>query len=146
MITVTYSTIDRFRKTRSFKTLVGARKFAHHWVGATPEIGSTYAVSGDGVGKITVEGVPLADLFDGAAEDMAYKMKPAPLDHAYKADKAAVDAAWARAVASGSEADNELYFALQAEFDWTYAPSMTAEEREMMAVEMADKIKRRGAT
>jgi len=63
MIKVTYSTIDRFRRTKTFKTLAGARKFAQHWVGATPEIGSTYAVSGDGVGKVTVEGASLKDLF-----------------------------------------------------------------------------------
>jgi hypothetical protein len=29
----------------------------------SPEIGSTYAVSGDGVGKVTVEGVTLFELF-----------------------------------------------------------------------------------
>lgn len=138
MIKVTYSTIDRFRKTRTFKTLTGARKFAQNWVGKTPEIGSTYAVSGDGVGKITVEGATLANLFGNEPEIDQ-------LDCAFKAEKAALEAAYAKAVTSGLQADNELYLALQAEFDWTYAPSMTAEERDMMAVEMADKIKRRGA-
>lgn len=63
IITVRYSTIDRFSKRAKFKTLAGARKFAHHWVGAHPEIGSYYAVSGDGIGRITVSGASLADLF-----------------------------------------------------------------------------------
>ena len=67
MIKVKYSSVDRFSKTRSFKTLKGARNFAQHWVGKHPEIGSTYAVSGDGVGKITAEGVALAELFGDEA-------------------------------------------------------------------------------
>jgi hypothetical protein len=63
MITVTYSSIDGVRKRRKFKTLAGARKFATHWVGDNPDLGSSYAVSFDGVGKITVDGVPLKKLF-----------------------------------------------------------------------------------
>ena len=63
-ITVTYSSIDHFRKTRSFKTIEGARKFAIRCVG-TPDIGSHYAVSFDGIGKITVEGCTLRELFLG---------------------------------------------------------------------------------
>jgi len=62
-ITVRYSSIDHYHKSRSFKTLEGARKFAHHWVGEGPEIGIGYAVSGDGIGKITVSGCSLYDLF-----------------------------------------------------------------------------------
>lgn len=62
-ITVVYRSIDRYRERRTFKTIEGARKFAHKWVGAHPEIGSTYAVSGDGMGKVTVNGATLADLF-----------------------------------------------------------------------------------
>jgi hypothetical protein len=64
VIKVKYSSIDsRNGKWRSFKTIRGARKFAQHWIGKHPEIGSTYAVSGDGIGKIEVQGVALADLF-----------------------------------------------------------------------------------
>lgn len=63
MIKVKYLSVDRARVTRSFKTLAGARKFAQSWVGKHPEMGSTYAVSGDGIGKITAEGAKLADLF-----------------------------------------------------------------------------------
>ena len=64
MIKVRYSSFDsRKGKWRSFKTLRGARKYAQHWIGKYPEMGSTYAVSGDGIGKIEAEGVKLAELF-----------------------------------------------------------------------------------
>ena len=63
MIKINYSSVDGYRESRSFKTLKGARKYAQHWVGKNPEIGSSYAISGDGVGKIRAEGVVLADLF-----------------------------------------------------------------------------------
>jgi len=63
VIRVRYESIDHFSKTRRFKTLKGAQKFAQHWVGETPEMGSFYAVSGDGIGKITCEGCRLLDLF-----------------------------------------------------------------------------------
>lgn len=63
MIKVKYSSVDRFRKTGSFKTLKGARKFAQSWIGKYPEMGSSYAVSGDGIGKIEVQGCALAELF-----------------------------------------------------------------------------------
>ena len=62
-ITVFYSAADGAKITRTFKTLTGAQKFAHKWVGAYPEISPRYAVSGDGVGKITVDGAMLRDLF-----------------------------------------------------------------------------------
>ena len=64
MIKVKYSSVDgRGGKWRSFKTLGRARAFAQYWVGKNPEIGSTYAVGGDGIGKIEVMGATLADLF-----------------------------------------------------------------------------------
>ena len=64
MIKVKYSSVDgRGGKWRSFKTLGRARVFAQYWVGKNPEIGSTCAVSGDGIGKIEVQGAKLADLF-----------------------------------------------------------------------------------
>jgi len=62
-IKVRYSSVDRYSKTRTFKTLKFARKFAIDWIGRYPEIGIGYAVSGDGVGKITVSGTSLASLF-----------------------------------------------------------------------------------
>jgi len=64
VIKVKYSSVDsRMGKWRSFKTLQRARKFAQFWIGENPEIGSTYAVSGDGIGKIEVKGATLAELF-----------------------------------------------------------------------------------
>lgn len=66
-ITVRYSAIDGFSKSRSFKTLAAARRFAVGYVGEHPEIGSYYAVAGDGVGKVTVRGATLAELFGGEA-------------------------------------------------------------------------------
>lgn len=62
-IRVTYQSIDGLRTTRTFRTLAGAQRFAQHRVGNHPDIGSTYAVSDDGVGKITATGATLADLF-----------------------------------------------------------------------------------
>ncbi len=62
-IKITYSSCDWFRETRKFKTLKGARAYAHRWVGEHPEMGSRYAISGDGIGKVTVKGATLADLF-----------------------------------------------------------------------------------
>jgi hypothetical protein len=62
-IRVRYTTIDRFSQSRRFKTLEGAQKYAAKYVGETPELGSFYAVSGDGVGKITCEGCRVSDLF-----------------------------------------------------------------------------------
>ena len=78
MITVFYSSIDGYREKRSFKTLAGARKYAQHRVGKSPEIGSYYAVSGDGVGKVTVDGVPFTHLFgdDEDAEFNIYVVHP----------------------------------------------------------------------
>ena len=63
MIKITYSTVDGCRIARSFKTIKGARTFAHHWLGETPDMGRFYAVSDDGVGKIKCEGCTLYDLF-----------------------------------------------------------------------------------
>jgi len=63
-ITIFYSAVDGYRSRRTFKTLSGARKFSQKMVGQYPEIaGTRYAVSGDGIGKIMVEGVAFADLF-----------------------------------------------------------------------------------
>lgn len=69
MIKVKYSSVDsRNGKWRSFKTLKRARKFAQYWIGQNPEIGASYAVSGDGIGKIEAKGVALADLFGDEAK------------------------------------------------------------------------------
>lgn len=68
MIKVYYTACDGTRITRSFKTLKGARKFATDYVGKNPEMGRGYAVSGNGVGTVTVDGCTLKELFAPAAE------------------------------------------------------------------------------
>ncbi len=70
-IRVRYSSIDRCYINRRFRTLEGARRFAARYVGETPEIGYTfnYAVSADGIGKITVDGATLTELFPRSADD-----------------------------------------------------------------------------
>lgn len=88
-IKVRYSSIDRYSESRRFKTLAGARKYAAKWVGEHPEIGSYYAVSGDGVGKIEVSGdASLKDIFppepDPYAEEKA-------AEEAYYAEQARLD-------------------------------------------------------
>jgi hypothetical protein len=62
-ITVKYSSIDCSTTVRKFTTIAGASKFARNWIGDHPEIGSRYAVSGDGIGKIEVTGASLTELF-----------------------------------------------------------------------------------
>ena len=63
MIKVSLNSSDGYAKSRSFKTLAGARRFAQRYVGENPEIGSWYAVSWDGVCRVTVEGATLQELF-----------------------------------------------------------------------------------
>lgn len=62
-IKLRFSTLDGIRKTKAFKSLKGARKAAHAWIGADADVGGHYAVSTDGVVKLTVEGCTLADIF-----------------------------------------------------------------------------------
>ncbi|WP_171181152.1 hypothetical protein [Ruegeria sp. HKCCD8929] len=70
MITVTYLASDGFTKTETFTTRSEAREFAVHWVGEHPEMGGTYAISGDGVGRITAEGISINDLFQKEVTDL----------------------------------------------------------------------------
>lgn len=86
-IVVTYRAVDGFRKRAQFKTLKGAQAFAQKWIGATPELGGSYAVSGDGVGKIAVDGdAKVADLFPKLAPSasavaiMNYEGLPTDID------------------------------------------------------------------
>jgi len=62
-VAVIYHSVDGVRIRKWFKTMTGARKFAARMVGEHPEIGMTYAVSGDGVGKVMVRGASLDELF-----------------------------------------------------------------------------------
>lgn len=63
MIKVRYSSCDGFSVTRRFKTLAGAQRFAQEYVGTHPEIGATYAASGDGIGVIRASGASMSELF-----------------------------------------------------------------------------------
>ncbi len=69
MIRTSYRTVDRFYQSRSFKTLAGARRYAHRVMGEHPDVSETfgYAVSFDGTAKLSVRGVLLADLFPPVA-------------------------------------------------------------------------------
>ena len=66
---ITYTSLDGVRKTRSFKTLSAARKFAFDYVGPQDVEGGWYAVSSDGVGKITWSGITRAELFGAPARE-----------------------------------------------------------------------------
>jgi len=70
-IRISYRSVDGGSKTRTYKTLDGARKFAQKWVGETPEYSQNfgYAVSPDGVGRVTCSGCSLLDLFPKLADD-----------------------------------------------------------------------------
>lgn len=66
MIILTYSSIDGVSKTHAFTgpyQLAAAKVWAQRWLGRNAELGRNYAVSGDGIGKITVTGAELVDLF-----------------------------------------------------------------------------------
>jgi len=64
-ITIRVSTLDGSNRTRKFKTLAGARKFAQNRVGEHPEVSEffRYAVGAWGDVKVSVTGCTLADLF-----------------------------------------------------------------------------------
>lgn len=63
-IKLLYRSCDGYRARKSFKSLKGAQNYAHKMIGEHPEIGSHYAVSGDGIGTIRgLEGCTFADLF-----------------------------------------------------------------------------------
>ncbi len=80
MIKVRYSAVDGFTQTRKFKTLAGAQKFASDRVGKTPEIGTRYAVSGDGIGKVVATGATLAELFPALAPARPAEPTPEPTE------------------------------------------------------------------
>lgn len=68
MIKVLYQASDGYRLTKKYKTLRGAQRFAQKWVGSTPELGTGYAASFDGIGTIRVQGASLSDLFPEVRE------------------------------------------------------------------------------
>lgn len=66
-IKVIYTSVDYCRKTRTFKTVKGASKFAREWIGDHPIMGMGYAILDDGVGKIEAN-IDLKELFPGQSE------------------------------------------------------------------------------
>ena len=71
-----------------------ARAYAHKRVGAAPELGSFYAVSGDGVGRIFMAGTTWAELFPALFPP---KPEPAPPTPAWTPE----DVAMVRAAGDG---------------------------------------------
>jgi hypothetical protein len=71
-ITVVYEAVDGVQARRRFYTLKLAQAYAQERVGETPELGAFYAVSFDGVGKIMVDGVDVADLFPALKAEREY--------------------------------------------------------------------------
>ena len=90
-IAIHSTTIDGQRQTKTYRSLSGARKYAMAQVGRFPQVCDTYAISGDGITKITVDGASLPDLLhattrpdilwgtpdtaQGRAYDEAYRWK-----------------------------------------------------------------------
>jgi hypothetical protein len=74
-ITLTVRTVDHWRETRRYKTLKGARKFAHSIVGPHPDTGGGYAVSFYGDAVLVFDGASYNELFPPKAEP------PAPTWH-----------------------------------------------------------------
>ncbi len=62
-ITVYYRAIDGYTETGLFTNLEDATVYAHNKVGVKADLGFNYAVSFDGVGKVTVVGCALTDIW-----------------------------------------------------------------------------------
>jgi hypothetical protein len=61
-IKVRYSSVDGFRKTYTYATVEGAKKKMADLLGQYYDIGPSYAVSGDGIGKVQLEGATFEEL------------------------------------------------------------------------------------
>lgn len=69
MIKITRTSSDSASKsTHKYKTVKGARKFADEWLGSNFEISESfgYAISGDGITKLTIEGATWGELYPEA--------------------------------------------------------------------------------
>ena len=88
-IKVSIAAVDGYRATRSFVSLGQAQAFAQKYVGATPELGFSYAVAPDGVVKAYAEGVALLDLFPALKPEYEALAREAALDAADAAERAA---------------------------------------------------------
>jgi hypothetical protein len=60
---ITYTSVDGFRRVRRFRTVKAAREFVFDSVGPQDLEGDNYAVSSDGVVKVTWTGVTRRELF-----------------------------------------------------------------------------------
>jgi hypothetical protein len=67
-ITLTVRTVDHWRETRHYKTLKGARKFAHRVVGPHPDLGGGYVVSFYGDTVLVFDGASYNELFPAPVE------------------------------------------------------------------------------
>lgn len=77
-VRLTVSTVDRYRKTRTFTTLRGARAFAVAAVGPAPEYSSFgYAVDSSGTSKLEWDGCAFSDLFPAMWESEMYACREA---------------------------------------------------------------------
>jgi hypothetical protein len=72
MIKIYRTSIDGCRSVRSFKSLKGARKFATDAVGPQDAFGGHYAVSNDGIVKVTWAGCTRAELFATPKSDTSH--------------------------------------------------------------------------
>lgn len=64
VIVLDYDSIDHIHKRLRFKSLAKAQAYAWSMIGRHPDLGSYYAVSDDGIGKVTpVKGCSLKELF-----------------------------------------------------------------------------------
>ena len=72
-IQVTYTSVDHVRQARKFKTIKSARAFAEKWVGPQDAEGGSYAVSNDGVGKVTWTGCTREELFGEPRPELTTK-------------------------------------------------------------------------
>jgi hypothetical protein len=75
-IVVRYSTIDRYGKTWRYSTRKGAAKKVRELLGKHFDIGSNYAVSGDGIGKVVLDGATFAELFEEPREAVTLDQNP----------------------------------------------------------------------
>ena len=66
-IAVRYEATDGVKVSKTFKAVAAASKFARKYIGDHPEMGMGYAIAADGVGKVSVTGCELAELFPAPA-------------------------------------------------------------------------------
>jgi hypothetical protein len=62
VIKVRYSSVDGCKRNATFGTLARAQAWAQEWIGKG-NVGTNYAVSNDGIGKIECEGCRIEELF-----------------------------------------------------------------------------------